>query len=125
MGDPTAVGLQLRLVDRFGDNGVICVVIGRALGDEFAIDTWLMSCSVLGRQVEACTLNLIAEQAKRLGCTKLVGEYRPTSKNGMVRTHYGKLGFTLLKESADGGSISVRDLNDFSPISNFIETVEG
>ncbi len=62
MGDPDAFGLQLRLLDRFGDNGIIAIIIGRLQPDvkDLYIDTWLMSCRVLGRQVEPTTLNLIA-----------------------------------------------------------------
>jgi predicted enzyme involved in methoxymalonyl-ACP biosynthesis len=73
------------------------VVIARpdeALPDgELLLDTWLMSCRVLGRQVEQATLGVLAEAAKARGATALVGEYRPTPKNGMVADHYAKLGF--------------------------------
>lgn len=124
--DPRAFGLQLRLIDRFGDNGIIGIVIGRMSGDEeLAIDTWLMSCRVLGRQVEPTTLNLVAGQAKRLGARRLVGDYLPTKKNGMVREHYPKLGFTLAEAHDDGSSRSVLDLATFVPASTFIEVTEG
>jgi FkbH-like protein len=113
MNDPKAVGLQLRLLDRFGDNGIIAIVIGRAEGDDFLIDTWLMSCRVLGRQVEATTLNLIAEQARALGVKRLVGTYRPTKKNGMVKDHYAKLGFTLVELTEDGSSRNLLNLQQF------------
>jgi FkbH-like protein len=103
MQDPRAFGLQLRLLDRFGDNGTIAIVIGRAgVGGDVTIDTWLMSCRVLGRQVEQATLLLICEQARRLGGLRLVGEYLPTAKNGMVRDHYTRLGFEPLGEAPDG-----------------------
>ncbi len=86
--DPRAFGLQLRLIDRFGDNGIIGIVIGKMSdGEDLAIDTWLMSCRVLGRQVEPTTLNLVAGHATRLGARRLVGDYLPTKKNGMVRDH--------------------------------------
>ena len=95
MADAGAFGLQIRLLDRFGDNGIIAIVIGRI--DErrdCRIDTWLMSCRVLGRGVEAATLALLAEQARGLGAVRLVGEYLPSAKNAMVSGHYRKLGFT-------------------------------
>src|SRR5262249_40455437 len=65
MKNPRALSLQLRFIDRFGDNGVIGIVIGEfAAGTaDMAIDTWLMSCRVLGRQVEQATLNLVAAEA--------------------------------------------------------------
>src|SRR5215472_3322255 len=68
MSDERAFGLQLRLLDRFGDNGIIGIVIGRLQDDgDLVIDTWLMSCRVLGRQVEPTTLNLVAAEARNLG----------------------------------------------------------
>ena len=125
MEDSRAFGLQLRLVDRFGDNGIIAIVIGKMNGTEdLAIDTWLMSCRVLGRQVEPTTLNLIAETAKRLGARRLIGEYLPTKKNGMVKDHYAKLGFTVAETGEDGSSRAVLDLPTFAPASTFITVTE-
>ena len=126
MDDPTAFGLQLRLLDRFGDNGIIAIIIGRLRdAHDVEIDTWLMSCRVLGRQVEPTTLNLIAEQAKALGARRLVGAYIPTKKNGMVKDHYAKLGFTVMETRDDGGSRAMLDLNSFHPIPTFIHVTEG
>ncbi len=117
MQDPGAVGLQLRLLDRFGDNGIIAIVIGRlaSCGAELVIETWLMSCRVLGRQVEQGTLNILAQEAARLGAARLAGLYVPTAKNGMVREHYARLGFTPAGTSADGASRSTLDLAGFVP----------
>ena len=126
MADPNAFGLQLRLLDRFGDNGVIAIVIGRLQETkDLTIDTWLMSCRVLGRQVEPTTLNLIAEQAKRLGAKRLVGEYIPTKKNGMVKDHYARLGFTVAATNESGGSRNLLDLSTFEPADTFIHVTEG
>lgn len=91
--DADAFGLQFRLVDRLSDNGIIAIVIGRRNSDDIAIDTWLMSCRVLGRQVEQATLSVIAQEAVRLGATGLIGEYIPSAKNDMVREHYARIGF--------------------------------
>jgi FkbH-like protein len=126
MADKKSFGLQIRLLDRFGDNGIIAIVIGRMLeAGSVTIDTWLMSCRVLGRQVEPTTLNLVAAQAKLLGATKLFGEYIPTKKNGMVKDHYEKLGFTKVSSAPDGASINVLDLETFTPAPTFIDVVEG
>jgi FkbH-like protein len=125
MADPSAFGLQLRLLDRFGDNGVIAVVIGRVTGEEADIDTWLMSCRVLGRQVEPTTLNLVAAVAASLGARRLVGRYIPTKKNAMVRDHYERLGFTVVERHDDGGSRAVLDLAGFEPAATFIDVTEG
>ena len=95
--DPRALALALRLTDRFGDNGLVSVVLARpdaALRpDEWLIDSWLMSCRVLGRQVEEATLQVLLDHARRQGIAALVGEYRPTARNGMVADHYPRLGF--------------------------------
>ncbi|MBV9757364.1 MAG: HAD-IIIC family phosphatase [Alphaproteobacteria bacterium] len=125
MRDEGAIGLQLRLLDRFGDNGMIAVVIGRLDDGALRIDSWLMSCRVLGRQVEQATLNVIARQAARLGAKRLLGEYLPTAKNGMVREHYRRLGFTMVASDVEGGSTWVRELTDFVPADTCIEVVEG
>jgi FkbH-like protein len=126
MSDAAAFGLQLRLLDRFGDNGVIAIIIGRLRdGSDLYIDTWLMSCRVLGRQVEPTTLNLIAQEARRLGARRLIGEYIPTKKNAMVRDHYARLGFTVTQNTADGGNVAVLELPGYTPSPTFIHVTEG
>ena len=125
MGDANAIGLQLRLLDRFGDYGVIAIVIGRRRAEELVIDTWLMSCRVLGRKVEQATLDLVAREARRLGCARLVGRYVPTAKNGMVRDHYARLGFSVMTVDEDGGSVATLDLDDFSGAPTPITMAEG
>jgi len=105
--DPTAITLQIRLADRFGDLGMIGVVIARlrqAEGGvrEAAIDSWLMSCRVLGRQVEDAMLRLLAERAGAAGATRIAAQYRPTAKNALVRDLLDRLGFTLVAEDAAG-----------------------
>lgn len=126
MEDQDAFGLQLRLIDRFGDNGVIAIVIGRrAGGADLVIDTWLMSCRVLGRHVEEATLDLIARQARLLDARRLIGEYIPTKKNGMVKDHYARLGFAAMETTAAGGSRAVLDLPSFVAAPSFIHLEEG
>ena len=128
MADNRAFGLQMRLLDVFGDNGIIAIVIGRMLPEteaDLLIDTWLMSCRVLGRQVEQATMNLVAAQAIAMGAKRLLGDYRPTKKNAMVRDHYAKLGFRPLEAQPDGASLSVYDLAGFTPVDTFIASQEG
>jgi FkbH-like protein len=93
-----------RLKDTFGDNGIISVVIGR-LGTKgrCSIDTWLMSCRVLGRGVENTALNAFCAEALARGAVEIVGQFRPTAKNGMVAGHYEKLGFAPVRHG-DGGA---------------------
>lgn len=97
--DPAVFTLQIRLKDRFGDNGMISVLICKPEGDDaWRIDTWLMSCRVLNRGLEKAVLNVLVAAAKSRGISRIIGEYLPTEKNGMVREHYPRLGFTLLSD---------------------------
>jgi FkbH-like protein len=93
--------LQVRLADRFGDLGMIGIVICRQAPtpDTWDIDTWLMSCRVLGRRVEEAMLARVVAGARARGVRQLVGTYIPTAKNGMVKDHYAKLGFALVEDS--------------------------
>jgi FkbH-like protein len=101
--DPDVFTLQVRLLDTFGDNGMISVVVCRPRGQrEWEIDTWLMSCRVLGRKVESMVLREIAHHARAYGIDRLVGVYVPTDRNGMVRDHYEKLGFRPLDDATTG-----------------------
>jgi FkbH-like protein len=125
MQDNSAFGAQLRLMDRFGDNGIIAIVIGRLVEEEAVLlDTWLMSCRVLGRQVEPTTLNLAAALARGLGGRRLIGEYVPTAKNGMVKDHYAKLGFSPIDGDTGEAARYGLDLVDFTPRDTFIEVRE-
>ncbi len=123
MEDPEAFGINLRLLDRFGDNGIISVVIGRRVADGVMLDTWLMSCRVLGRQVEHATLNVVSEEVRRLGVRRIVGEYRPTAKNSMVRDFYPKLGFAPVVKDVADHAIYALMVDEFVPIKTHI-TIE-
>jgi FkbH-like protein len=104
--DARAVTLQVRLADRFGDNGMIGVAIALpAEPDALEIDTWLMSCRVLGRRVEQMVLRELVGLARDRGVRRLVGRYVPTAKNVMVRDHYEKLGFRLVERAESGASL--------------------
>ena len=90
-------------MDIFGDNGMISVVICRPGEDgAWEIDTWLMSCRVLGRRVEHMVLREILDHARAAGVHKLYGTYLPTDRNKLVVDHYDKLGFTKVEEDASG-----------------------
>jgi FkbH-like protein len=116
LDDNEALTFQLRLVDRLGDNGIIGIVIGRKTSaEEIGLDTWLMSCRVLGRGVEKATLNVVTDEARRLGAKRLRGTYIPTSKNWMVNDHYLKLGFKESGFSKSGVQQWTLELNTFNP----------
>ena len=111
--DPEKYAVQVRLRDKFGDNGMISVVIFDKLGALWSADTWLMSCRVLGRRIEEAVLANVAEAAIRAGAGSLEGRFVPTDKNRMVANHYEKLGFALVSGSADEGSIWRLDLSTY------------
>lgn len=87
------VTLQVQLQDRFGDNGMIGVVICHAVDNCWEIDTWLMSCRVIKRRVEEAVCNELVALANQHGIRLLRGFYRPTEKNKLVQHHYQDLGF--------------------------------
>jgi FkbH-like protein len=114
--DPSRYAVQVNLADRFGDNGMISVVIAGPSGpDDWEVDTWLMSCRVLNRRVEEAVLASLAAAARAAGARRLVGRYLPTAKNRMVADHYGKLGFTLVEGSPEQGSVWALDLAGHAP----------
>jgi FkbH-like protein len=104
-GDPGCFTLQVRLIDAFGDNGMIGVVICRPRSDaEWEIDTWLMSCRVLGRRVEDMVLREILHHARARGVQRLIGAFLPSGRNRLVERHYANLGFRLIEETDSGAT---------------------
>lgn len=102
--DRAAFTLQVRLADTFGDNGMIGVIICRRHDDEWHVDTWLMSCRVLGRRVENAVLQEVVQHARAAGARRIVGSYLPTERNKLVVDHYAKLGFDHVETRSDGSS---------------------
>lgn len=120
--DPSYSAFSMRLKDRFGDHGLIAIAIGRADGDSMVIDTWLMSCRVLKRQVEDEVLNEFVRRTAAHGCTSLRGIYIPTAKNGMVKGHYPGMGFATVNEGAEQAEYLL-DLGEFEPRATHIRVV--
>jgi len=99
--DPNYYGFSVRLADKFGDNGLISVVIVKVEGETAVVDTWLMSCRVLKRQMEDEVVNEMVRLAQQRGCSKVVGHYLLTEKNGMVRDLFPRMGFGLVEETPE------------------------
>lgn len=112
--NPDQIGLQVRLIDRFGDNGMISVVIVDKKPSVWTFDTWLMSCRVLGRKVENAVLSIVVRLAKESGVDRLLGTYIPSPKNSMVKGHYEKLGFAFSHSEPDGTEHWELDLSEWS-----------
>lgn len=95
-----------KLEDKFGDNGVVSVVLGRKDMAEktLHLELWLMSCRVLKRDMEFAMMDSVVEACKECGITKILGYYYPTAKNAMVREFYALQGFTKIAEDVEGNT---------------------
>lgn len=102
---------SIKVCDRFGDHGLVGVAIAHDQGDQCEIDTFLLSCRVIGRTVETALLGYIAESAQQRGCKRLVGWFLPTKKNAPARDFYQQHGF-VKREQNESGSLWVLDLKD-------------
>jgi FkbH-like protein len=110
-----AVTVQARLADMFGDNGMISTVICRQKDRSLEIDSWIMSCRVLGRRVEEAILQHLIHEAKNRAAVELIGRYVPTARNGLVKDHFEKLGFSKVNADADGATtwrLAIADYHD-------------
>ncbi len=96
------VTVTASLSDRFGDNGLVSVVLGEIQRDALFLDTWLMSCRVLKRGLEQAVLNYLSDLAVRRGLELIRGVYIATAKNELVRNHYADLGFRKVGDEKDG-----------------------
>lgn len=93
---------SIRVRDRFGDNGLVGVAITHLEGETAEIDTFLMSCRVIGRTVETAFLSFLASRARSRGAQHLQGWFLPTKKNAPARDFYSTHGFTAAHQNGDG-----------------------
>ena len=94
--------LSIRVGDRFGDHGLVGVAITHDEGEVCEIDSFLLSCRVIGRTVESALLSHLAQGAAARGCKRLAGWFLPTKKNAPAREFYRQHGFELAKRNGDG-----------------------
>ena len=97
--DGSRITLYGKLADKFGDNGVVSVVIGNIVGEECHMELWIMSCRVLKRDMEFAMFDILVKNCIERGVKKIFGYYYPTAKNGMVKEFYGNMGFELMELS--------------------------
>ncbi len=100
-----------RVKDCFGDNGIVAVVIVNLTGTAPSIDTFVMSCRVMGRNIENAIIDDIESTLYAHGYTVLQAQYIPTAKNKPVENLFDKLGYEILQTSADGGKLYEMDLS--------------
>lgn len=118
---PNYIRLYGKLIDKFGDNGVVSVVIGEKREDTLHIDLWLMSCRVLKRDMEQAMLDTLVEKCRQNGISKIRGYYYPTKKNGMVRELYGTFGFTKISEDENGNTVWELPIEGYENQNRYIE----
>lgn len=100
-----------KLEDRFGDNGIVSLIIGKVRSDELDIILFLMSCRVLKRDMEYAMMDELVKCAKEKGVNRIFGYYFPTKKNSMVKDFYKDEGFTKVSEDRDGKTTWMLDVN--------------
>lgn len=104
------ITLYGKLKDKFGDNGVVSVVVGEIDGTELHIRLWLMSCRVLKRDMEFAMMGELVREASCQGIKTIYGYYYPTAKNKMVQSFYEKQGFTKQQEDEDRNAVWSLDI---------------
>jgi len=121
--DPGRITRTVRLRDRFGDHGLISVLIAKVERGAVVVEDWLMSCRALNRGVERLLLNELIGAVRETGAQQIVGVYLPTAKNGLVKNHYRDLGFECVEDVA-GWSEWRLNAAEAQPLSTFIELSE-
>ncbi|MBQ8667559.1 MAG: HAD-IIIC family phosphatase [Lachnospiraceae bacterium] len=114
------ITLQGRLEDKYGDNGIVSLIVGSIEGDECHVDLWVMSCRVLKRNMEYAMMDALVKECHKRNIGTIVGEYLRTKKNEMVKDHYSLFGFEKTEEDTEGNSIWKLDLNTYKDMNHVI-----
>ena len=122
--DPAYITLYGRLADKFGDNGVVSVVIGNIKGSELHIDLWIMSCRVLKRDMEFAMLDELVRRCTEKGIKTIYGYYYPTAKNSMVKELFGRFGFEKISTDEAGNTVWRLDTDNYSEKNTHISVNE-
>lgn len=122
------IGLWARVADKFGDNGLVGVALavrGETDG-QWRVDSFLLSCRVIARKVEAAVLAVLSELVRERGGTALIGEFIPTAKNAVCKDFYPSLGFAPLPPAADAlrWSLAIADAPIVRPSVMIVEIVD-
>lgn len=117
------IRLYGKLTDKFGDNGVVSVVIGKKDNDKLHIDLWLMSCRVLKRDMELAMLDRLVEECRKNNISEIYGYYYKTAKNNMVKELFGTFGFEQISLSDNGDSVWKLNTNNYTNKNNVITVI--
>ena len=122
--DDNYISLYGKLIDRFGDNGLVSVVIGHIIEDTCHIDLWIMSCRVLKRDLEYAMMDELVKKCKERNIREIRGYYYPTAKNAMVKDFYSLQGFSKISEDEKGNSEWSYVIEDDYKLKNEVIEVE-
>lgn len=122
--DDRYITLYGKLEDKFGDNGVVSVVIGKKEERALHIDLWLMSCRVLKRDMEFAMMDCLVEKCRAAGLETIFGYYYPTAKNAMVKEFYAWHGFEKISEDEAGNAVWKLDISKSYEKKNHVIDVE-
>jgi FkbH-like protein len=111
--DPTWILFGIRIIDKFGDNGILGATFIKIAGEAAQIDTFLLSCRVIGRTVETAMLSRVCDIATMNNCSRLTGWFLPSKKNAPAAKIFSDHGFTIATQS-ENGTLWQLDLNERS-----------
>lgn len=118
--DPAMITLYGKLIDRFGDNGIVSVIIGKIHGENLDILLWLMSCRVLKRDMEYAMMDALVWECQKHSIKILNGYYYPTAKNGMVQNFYKEQGFEFVSQDSKQNSVWRLDISEGYHLKNCV-----
>ncbi len=122
-GSPDYFVFSVKVADKFGDNGITGVAVVQKDKNSWTIDTFLLSCRVIGRMVEDVMLGHMLAKARQAGVAKIIGEFIPTKKNIPARDFFKKNGFKLIAQQNDNTKWELETATDYS-FPNFIRVIE-
>ncbi len=121
--NPDYITLYGRLNDKFGDNGIVSVVIGHKDGKDLHLDLWLMSCRVLKRNMEYAMLDKLVLRCRENGIENIYGYYYKTAKNSMVKDLFTDFGFETINKTDDSASYILKTA-DYENKNNVIKVFD-
>ncbi len=118
------IRLYGKLTDKFGDNGVVSVVIGKKENSSLHIDLWLMSCRVLKRDMEFAMLDELVKECLKNNISEIFGYYYKTAKNNMVKDLFASFGFEKINAAENGDSVWKLNTADYTPSNHVIKVIK-